>query len=112
MELVYAILASGAFATLVSGIISLIINRKGRLSEIEDDIKDIKKWMKSIEKDSLRTQLLLLLSDYPDEKSEIMQLAQHYFGDLKGDWYMTSMFNNWLVVHDIAKPEWFNQKGE
>lgn len=110
MEIVYAILGSGAFATLVSAIINLIVNRKGRLEKIESSIESIDKKMVTAEKDSLRTQLLLLLSDYPEETSEIMTLAQHYFVDLKGDWYLTSMFNKWLVAHDIAKPEWFNSK--
>lgn len=110
MEIVYAILGSGALATLVSGLINLYINRKGRLNEIENNQEEMKKWMRRSEKDAVRTQLLLLLSDFPEEVSEIMQLAQHYFVDIKGDWYMTSVFNRWLVAHDIAKPEWFNSK--
>ena len=110
MEIVYAILGSGALSALIAGIFNLIVNRKGRLEEIENSLKTIDRRMKTAEKDSLRTQLLLLLSDYPEEANEIMTLAQHYFVDLKGDWYMTSMFNRWLVVHDIAKPEWFNSK--
>ena len=59
------------------------------------------------EKDELRTQLLLLLSDYPEERQEIMKLAEHYFKDLKGNWYATTLFNNWLVERQIARPEWF-----
>ena len=50
---------------------------------------------------------------YPEEKTEIMKLAEHYFkpksqGGLEGDWYMTGIFNKWLTDNNIGKPEWFN----
>ena len=60
------------------------------------------------ERDSCRTQMLLLMSDYPGQTEEIMRLARHYFQDLSGNWYMTSLFNKWLSDNNIGKPEWFN----
>ena len=105
--IIIALIGSGAFSAIVSGIINIVNNRRGRLKQIEDSIESIDKKLLIAEKDSLRTQLLLLLADYPEEQAEIMTLAQRYFGDLKGDWYMTSMFSKWLVKNDIAKPEWF-----
>ena len=51
--------------------------------------------------------MLVMMSDYPDEKSEIMTLAEHYFKDLKGNWYLTDLFDKWLSAHHIARPQWF-----
>lgn len=60
------------------------------------------------EKDTCRTQLLLLMADYPREHSEILTLARHYFADLKGDWYLTGIFNQFLQAEKIGRPEWFS----
>ena len=72
-----------------------------------DTKKNIKGKLVTLEKDVLRTQLLLMVSLWPKEKKEIMTLGQHYFDDLDGNWYMTSLFNKWLLDNDIARPEWF-----
>ena len=61
-----------------------------------------------VEKDSLRTQLLLLISDYPDNREGILAVGERYFGKLHGDWYATSLFNTWLTDKGVAKPNWFN----
>ena len=97
MEIVLAIIGSGALSALIAGVFQLINNGKEKAD---------KRFIK-LEKDILRTQLLLMLDDFPDETSEILKLAQHYFVDLEGDWYLTSMFNKWLEEKKIAKPEWF-----
>ena len=60
------------------------------------------------EKDNVRLQLLVLFSDYPQNVSEILEVAHHYFVDLSGDWYMTNMFNNWLTNNNVGQPEWFD----
>lgn len=105
--IIIAVIGSGALSALIAGIFNLILNKKGRLSRIETRLDEIAEKLSITEKDELRTQLLLLLSDYPNEQQEIMKLAEHYFRDLKGNWYATSLFNSWLIKHDIAKPEWF-----
>lgn len=110
-SIIIAIVGSGALSAVIAGIFNLIINRKGRLKSIEDKIDHLDSESKKSEKDALRTQLLLMLSDYPEEKTEILRLAERYFGVLKANWYMTTLFNNWLVKYKIAKPEWFNNKG-
>lgn len=93
----------------VLGFIQFLIKRKDdkeqRAEDKQDD--DIKGTLKKLEKDGLRTQLLLLLLLQPDEEAEILKIAQHYFVKLKGNWYMTSMFSKWCKTRDL-RPEWFD----
>lgn len=72
----------------------------------------IQKKLATLEKDVLRTQLLLLILLKPGETQEILTIAEHYFGTLKGNWYMTSIFNKWLNEKNIAEPEWFNSRSQ
>lgn len=72
--------------------------------------KDLKSKLRKQEKDGLRTQLLVLILLKPEEKQEIMTISEHYFKVLKGDWYMTSIFNKWLLEVGEAKPEWFDSE--
>ena len=93
-------------------IIKFLIERYDRKKEKEEEkeTEAIKSALKKLEKDVLRTQLLLLILLKPEEKQEILTIAEHYFKDLQGDWYMTSIFNKWLEGADIAEPEWFDNK--
>ena len=75
-----------------------------------DTKKNIKGKLTVLEKDVLRTQLLLLILLKGEEKQEILTIAEHYFKDLHGDWYMTSIFNKWLKEKTLAEPEWFNNE--
>lgn len=106
-NIILAIIGSGTLSALIAGIFNLIVNRKGRLGAIEGKLNSIEQNQELAEKDALRTQLLLMLSEYPDEVQEILRLAEHYFRDLKGNWYATVLFNKWLIQKQIAKPEWF-----
>ena len=93
----------------VLGFVQFLIKRKDdkeqRAEDKQDD--DIKGTLKKLEKDGLRTQLLLLLLLQPDEETEILKIAEHYFVKLKGNWYMTSMFSKWCKTRDL-RPEWFD----
>lgn len=122
-DIIIALLGCGVPTVIATAIITAINNRKGRLKEIEDTLKRIDDRFDGVdmrfdavdkrqnisEKDALRTQLLLLISDYPDNQEGIMQVAQRYFGELDGNWYATSLFNHWLEKNGIAKPEWFDK---
>lgn len=72
----------------------------------KDDRKGLKKQLKKIEKDSCRTQMLLLMFVRPQDLHELMIVAEHYFKDLHGNWYMTSLFRAFLKEKGIAFPEW------
>lgn len=103
LTIVGAVLASQA----LFGFIQFMITRR-------DTKKNVYGKLTTLEKDVLRTQLLLLILMRPKEQQEIMTIAEHYFGKppkgLDGNWYMTSIFNKWLLDSDIAKPEWFTAK--
>ena len=99
--IVLAVLASNGFFALAQ----FLITR-------HDTKKNIKGKLDRLEKDGLRTQLLLLLLLMPGEQKEILTLAEHYFrkppAGLGGNWYMTSLFDKWIVEHNRGiKPEWF-----
>lgn len=53
------------------------------------------------ERDAIRGQLLALMSDYPDNESEILKVADYYFNGLDGDWYMTGLFTKWADSRGI-----------
>ena len=99
--IVLAILASNGFFAMLQ----FLITR-------HDTRKNVKDKLVLLEKDGLRTQLLLLLLLMPDEKKEILTIAEHYFvkppHGLGGNWYMTSLFDKWIEKNcNGIKPEWF-----
>ena len=78
-----------------------------------DDKQGIRKSLKKLEKDGLRTQLLLLILLKPDEQTEILTLGQRYFvkppEGLGGNWYMTSIFKTWCDERKL-EPDWFKSE--
>jgi hypothetical protein len=98
-QIIAAVITSQALVELIR----LILDRK-------DGKDNVKATLTKLEKDVLRTQMLLMILMRPEEKREILTLAQHYFVDLKGNWYMTDMFNKWLEDEGHSKPEWFAEK--
>lgn len=101
-ELTSTIIASVLASNALFAFIQFLISRY-------DTNKNVKGKLILLEKDVLRTQLLLMILMKPEEKQEIMTVGEHYFVQLKGNWYMTSIFNKWLEEYtDGVKPEWFN----
>lgn len=96
MTIIIAVLASNGFFALIQ----LLVGR-------HDTKTNIKGKLDRLERDGLRTQLLLMILLKGEEKKEILTLGQHYFDDLKGNWYMTDIFNKWLTEKGHSKPEWF-----
>lgn len=95
-QIIIAVIGSTAVATLVQ----FFVTR-------HDNKRNLSKRLDKLERDGLRTQLLLLILLRPGETKEILTLGEHYFKDLHGDWYMTSIFNTWVEEAGIAEPEWF-----
>lgn len=69
--------------------------------DVNDKLDTIITKVDTAEQNATRSQLLTLMSDYPDNESEILKVAQYYFHDLKGDWYMTSLFTKWADERGI-----------
>lgn len=102
-------LASGGIGALIAGIFALInrhLDKKD--APIAVQFEAVNKRLDKSEKDNVRMQLLLLISDYPTEHTEILEVAHHYFAEIGGDWYMTTIFNRWLAEYKVGAPEWFD----
>lgn len=46
-----------------------------------------------------RLELMILMEHDPDNTIEIEKLARHYFSDLDGNSYLTSVFSKWCREH-------------
>lgn len=91
----------------IFGFAEFLINRKDK--KVETDYKNFEKRLDGISSSQYRTEMLVMMNHYPTQTIEIMKLAKHYFVDLKGDFYMTSLFAKWLKEYNIEKPLWFNE---
>ena len=100
LQIVLTVLGSVGFYSFLQFLITRKDNRKDLLNAI------IKKLDKA-EKDSCRTQLLVLMFFNDTATTEIYTLAEHYFRDLRGDWYMTSLFRGYIRDQGIDAPIWF-----
>ena len=117
--IISSIVGTGLLTTVINIISNAIQNRKSRLKNVEEQLSKVEQQLSEIqdkqkisEKDALRTQLLLMISDYPDETMDILKLAEYYFNNLHGNWTATFVFNHWLEQRGIAKPSWFHFKEE
>ena len=90
--------------------IKFLIERHDKKVEKEEEGKkdDIKKTLNKLEKD--RASLLSKGDKNSRVKFDITdkKYMEHYFKVLQGNWYMTSIFNNWLKAENVANPEWFD----
>ena len=68
---------------------------------VDKKLDNISEQLNNIELDSTRTQLLTIMSNYPDNESEILKVAYHYFRELGGDWYMSELFSEWAKERNI-----------
>lgn len=89
--------------------IKFLIERYDRKKERAEDKADslIEDRLHKLEKDGIRTQLLLLILLKPEEQTEILKVGEYYFKKLKANWYMTGMFKKWADDRGL-KPDWFD----
>ena len=100
LTIVTACIGSTGLFAFIQFLITRHDNKKGQMAEIQNKLH-------KLEKDSIRTQLLVLMSDYPEDKQQIMMLGEYYFDELKSNWYMTGIFQNYLERNNIPTPPWF-----
>ena len=91
-----------------TGFWTWLAQRGKRLKGIEEKLDKIEEKVDKSERDAVRTQMLLMISNYPMNQEGIMSLAEHYFAHLHGDWYATGLFKRWMEDWSVARPEWFN----
>lgn len=110
VTIIVALIGSG----LISGVVSIItklIDRKwskdDKDTDIENKLSELEENTNENKKDITRVQMLLLMSDYPDDKAEILKIAELYFKDMGGNFYMDSLFSKWLKKQGMDKPSWF-----
>lgn len=71
---------------------------KRERSEMKDELREIRL-------DTTRTQLIMLMEHQPHNHDTIVKVAERYFCELMGDWYLTSLFRDWAKRENISIPE-------
>ena len=77
-----------------------------RLESFREAVNEVINTTKETRKDTLRIQLLMLLQQQPENIDTILKLAQTYFVELHGDWYMSSEFSKWAKKHEVEVPQY------
>ena len=83
---------------------------KQELSNIHSQLEELKAQAQLTEKDNLRTQLMVMIKDFPSEKTDILRLGQHYFNDLHGNWVLTDLYRKWVVEENVQLPTWLPEE--
>lgn len=107
METTLAIVVACIGSTGMFSFIQFLLSRKDKN---KCDIYDIKSTVHQVELGCTRTQLMVLMKDYNNRTEEIMKVARHYFEDLNGDWYMTTLFAEYCKTKKIKVPDWAIEK--
>ena len=114
MDILIAVIGSGSLGILITKIFDLISERnklkakqKEDLEKVHKELSDIKAAVKLNEKDNLRTQLMVMIKDYPYETTDILRLGEHYFKVLNGNWVLTDIFGSWAAGQGVILPNWF-----
>jgi len=76
-----------------------------RIASFREAVDELIDTTRETRRDTLRIQLLMILAHQPDNIDTILKLAQTYFVNLQGDWYMTSEFTKWAKAHEIEIPD-------
>lgn len=98
-SLAEVITAAGIIGAAAVGVGTWVVSQIN--SETNGKLDTISNKIDGIEMNSTRNQLLTLMSNYPNNESEILKVADYYFNDLNGDWYMTELFSKWGTARGI-----------
>lgn len=93
------ITALGTIGATIAGILAFAQNLI--TSEISDHLDQVETQIGEIRQDTVRLQLLELINGDPENIEGILTVAETYFNDLGGDWYMTGKFKAWAQKHGI-----------
>lgn len=106
MLVILAVLGSTGLFTFIQFLITHHDKKKGVLAEIRKDIKELKQFNNDERLDLLRIQLMTLTHIHPENVVEIMEVAEEYFMKHNGDWYMSSLFKEYLEKQGMDVPLW------
>lgn len=111
--IIIAIISSGLLSVIITECFGLLKAKRSKKNGVEaklevlaEEQKEIRGLIKQQEKDALRTELKLMISDFPEEESDILRLAEHYFVKLNGNWTMANIFTRWCEERNIQLPSW------
>lgn len=103
-----ALIAAGvpALVTIVSAILQhrskkLTDAMKENCAHMDERFDEIDARIKDLKKDETRTQLLYLMAHDEEDKESILTVARFYFQELRGNWYVSSIFTKWAKKHDV-----------
>lgn len=115
-KILLALLSGGNIVIFIKYLIERHDRKKERAEDKADaqaekaennELGAIKDRLTKLEKDGIRTQLLLMILLRPEEKTEILKVAEYYFVKLRANWYMTGMFKKWCDEQGL-EPDWFD----
>lgn len=75
-----------------------------KINDLTDNLSTILDLAQETRRDTVRIQLIMVLKHQPENIDTILKLAEVYFVELHGDWFMTSEFINWAKAHNVAVP--------
>lgn len=75
-----------------------------RLKPLLDKLNKQEEDLHEIRLDTTRTQLIMLMEHQPHNYDTIIKVAERYFCELHGDWWMTSLFKDWAKREGIEIP--------
>lgn len=115
--IIIAIISSGLLSVIITEIFGLLKARRSKKSGVEsklealtDAVSVMREDLRRQEKDNIRTELKLMISDFPDDTTDILKLAEHYFVKLEGNWTMANIFSDWAKKQGVEIPGWFTHK--
>ena len=106
-QLAATVIGSTGLFSFLQYIIKRNDDKKGTISLILKELESIKNQLADLKQDQLRLQLMDMIHIHPEDHSDIMEIAQKYFVESKGNWYLSSIFNEWMQTQYIQKPVWF-----
>lgn len=77
----------------------------GRLDAIEAHNSEQDLELKEIRLDTTRVQLLMLMAHEPHNHDTILKVAHFYLCELGGDWYCTSLLQEWSIKEKVKLPD-------
>ena len=101
IPIIIAIIGSnGLFA-----FIQFIIIRKDTIKKRFDELEKI---IKYIDQGNVRLQIMVLIHLYPQRNEEIMKLGRKYFIEFGGNYYLTSIFKQYIEENNLQYPTWWD----